>query len=52
MHSVKARSSESVGLIAALRKTRDMRFEMTSEVDTTRGVGDVNTVVIIAARAI
>jgi hypothetical protein len=52
MHSVKARSNESVGLMAALRSTRVMRLEMTSDVDMTRGIGEVNTVVIMAARAI
>jgi hypothetical protein len=50
MHSVKAGSNESDGSMAALRRIRLMRFEMTSDVGMTRGMGDVKMSVIIAAR--
>jgi hypothetical protein len=52
MHSVKFGSNVSVGLMAALRRTRLMRFEMTSEVDITKGMGEVKTVVIIAVSVV
>jgi hypothetical protein len=50
MHLVKAGSNGSDGSMAALWRIRVMRFEMTSDVGITRGMGDVKTVVIIAAR--
>ena len=50
IHSTRAGRSESSGDTVTRRRAMEMRLAMMSEVERlTRGVGDVKTVVIIAA---